>query len=301
VECGYCHVEGHFDKDDKKPKQTAREMMRMMLAIDKDSFEGNREVTCYSCHRGSPRPKGIPAIGSEMEPNHEMAQAVTPEAEQLPTNVPTADQLIDTYVRALGGADAIEKIATREATGTASSGGKSVGIEVYDRDPDQQALIRHRQAGDTSTVFDGHEGWSTIPGRPAREMQGAELDAAQMDADLHFALHIKQEFAELRVEYPEKIGNREAYVVLGTKQGQPSVKFYFDEQSGLLLRLLRYAESPLGRNPTQIDYGDYRETDGVEIPFRWTVAQPDESSTIQLEQVQQNVPISDSRFAKPGS
>jgi hypothetical protein len=79
------------------------------------------------------------------------------------------------------------------------------------------------------------------------------------------------------------------------------VKFYFDEQSGLLLRLVRYAESPLGRNPTQIDYGDYRETDGVEIPFRWTVAQPDASSTIQLEQVQQNVPINDSRFAKPGS
>ena len=300
VECGYCHVEGHFDKDDKKPKQTAREMMRMMLAIDKDSFEGNREVTCYSCHRGSPKPKGIPVIGSEMEPNHEMAQAV-PGAEKLPTNVPTADQLIDTYIQALGGADAIEKITTREATGTASSGGKSLSIEVYDRDPDQQALILHRQAGDTFTVFDGHEGWSTISGRPAREMQGADLDAAQMDADLHFALHIKQEFAELRVEYPEKIGNREAYVVLGTKQGQPPVKFYFDEQSGLLLRLVRYAESPLGRNPTQIDYGDYRETDGVEIPFRWTVAQPDASSTIQLEQVQQNVPINDSRFAKPGS
>jgi tetratricopeptide (TPR) repeat protein len=301
VECGYCHVEGHFDKDDKKPKQTAREMMRMMMAIDKDSFEGNREVTCYSCHRGSPKPKGIPVIGSEMEPNHEIAQAATPEAEKLPTNVPTADQLIDAYIQALGGADAIEKIATREATGTASSGGKSVSIEVYDRDPDQQALILHRQAGDTFTVFDGHEGWSTISGRPAREMQGADLDAAQMDADLHFALHIKQEFAELRVEYPEKIGNREAYVVVGTKQGQPPVKFYFDEQSGLLLRLVRYAESPLGRNPTQIDYGDYRETDGVEIPFRWTVAQPDASSTIQLEQVQQNVPINDSRFAKPGS
>jgi photosynthetic reaction center cytochrome c subunit len=300
VECGYCHVEGHFDKDDKKPKQTAREMMRMMLAIDKDSFEGNREVTCYSCHRGSPKPKGIPVIDSQMEPTHEIAQAVTPEAEKLPTNVPTADQLIDTYIQALGGADAIEKIASREATGTASSGGKSVSIEVYDRDPDQQALIRHRLAGDSSTVFDGHEGWSTIPGRPARQMQGADLDAAQMDADLHFALHIKQEFAELRVEYPEKTGNREAYVVVGTKQGQPSVKFYFDEQSGLLLRLVRYAESPLGRNPTQIDYGDYRETDGVEIPFRWTVTQPDGSSTIQLEQVQQNVPINDSKFAKPG-
>ena len=69
------------------------------------------------------------------------------------------------------------------------------------------------------------------------------------------------------------------------------MKLYFDEQSGLLVRLVRYAESPLGRAPTQIDYGDYRDVDGVETPFRWTVAQPDGSSTIQLEQVQQNVPI----------
>jgi photosynthetic reaction center cytochrome c subunit len=127
--------------------------------------------------------------------------------------------------------------------------------------------------------------WSSVPGRPAREIQGADLDAAEMDADLHFALHIKQEFTELRVEYLEKIGNREANVVPGTKPGQPPVKPYFDEQSRLPLQLVRSAESPLGRSPTQIDYGDYRETDDVEIPFRWTVAQPDGSSTIQLQQV----------------
>jgi hypothetical protein len=77
------------------------------------------------------------------------------------------------------------------------------------------------------------------------------------------------------------------------------VKFYFDEQSGLLVRLVRYAKSPLGLDPTQIDYGDYREADDVEIPFRWTVAQAGGSSTIQLEQVQQNVPIDDAKFAKP--
>jgi hypothetical protein len=122
-----------------------------------------------------------------------------------------------------------------------------------------------------------------------------------MDADLHFSLHIKQTFAELRVEYPENIGNREAYVVSGTRQGQPAVKFYFDEQSGLLERLVRYASSPLGLVPTRIDYGDYRNVDGVETPFRWTVAQPGESSTFQVEQVRQNVPIDDAEFAKPNS
>src|SRR5882757_11312137 len=62
VECQFCHVEGAFEKDDKKPKQTARKMMAMMFAINKDNFEGHREVTCYSCHRGSIDPVETPAV-----------------------------------------------------------------------------------------------------------------------------------------------------------------------------------------------------------------------------------------------
>ena len=72
---------------------------------------------------------------------------------------------------------------------------------------------------------------------------------------------------------------------------------YFE--SGLLARLVRYAASPLGLVPSRIDYGDYREVDGVKIPFQWTVAQPNESVTTQLEQVRENVPIDDTRFAMP--
>src|SRR5271155_1704734 len=65
VECQFCHVEGAFEKDDKKPKQTARKMMTMMFAINKDNFEGHREVTCYSCHRGSVDPVGTPLVMGE--------------------------------------------------------------------------------------------------------------------------------------------------------------------------------------------------------------------------------------------
>ena len=85
----------------------------------------------------------------------------------------------------------------------------------------------------------------------------------------------------------------------GENDGQPPMKLYFDEQSGLLLRLVRYADSPLGLTPTQIDYGDYRDVDGVRVPFRWTIAEPGGSSTIQLREIRQNVPIDEARFAKP--
>jgi photosynthetic reaction center cytochrome c subunit len=299
VECGYCHVPDHFEQDDKKPKLIARDMMRMMLAIDKNSFEDNREVTCYSCHRGSPKPQAVPTTGNELEPPPEIARATVSAGEKPPVGLPTADQLIDHYIQALGGVAAIEKISSREENGTTILRGKSVGVEVFDEDPGKRALVRHLPTGDSTTAFDGRAGWFGMPGRPPRAMQGADLDAAQMDADLHFPLHIRRVFAELRVEYPEKVGDREAYLVLGMRQGAPPVKFYFDEQSGLLVRLVRYAKSPLGLDPTQIDYGDYREADDVEIPFRWTVAQAGGSSTIQLEQVQQNVPIDDAKFAKP--
>jgi photosynthetic reaction center cytochrome c subunit len=297
VECGYCHVPDHFDKDDKKPKQIARDMIRMTFAIDKDSFEGNREVTCYSCHRGSLKPEAAPIVGSEVQVRPQTEPA--PAGEKLPVNMPTAEQLIDNYIRALGGTAAIEKVTSREEHGATTLDGQAIRFEVFNRNPDKRAVIRHIPSGDSMTVFDGQEGWSSMPGQPVREMHGADLDAAQMDADLHFPLHIKQMFAELRVEYPENIGDREAYVVSGTRAGQPPVTFYFDEQSGLLERLVRYAPSPLGLVPTRIDYGDYRNVDGVETPFRRTVAQPGESFTLQVEQVRQNVPIDDAEFAKP--
>ena len=299
VQCNYCHVPDHFDKDDKKPKQIARDMMRMMFAIDKQSFEENRMVTCYSCHRGSLKPERVPLIAREQPPQIQGTTVSGPES--LPVEMPTADELINNYVRSLGGEAAIERITSRAERGTATLDGKALGIEIFDQYPDKQAVVRHTPAGDSMTVFDGHEGWSSMPERPAREMQGADLDAARMNADLHFPLHIKQQCAELRVEYPEKIHEQNAYVISCENVGHPRVKLYFDEQSGLLRRLVEIAESPLGLIPTQIDYDDYRDVDGVKIPYRWTTAGPGDISTIQLEQIRQNVPIDIARFAKPAA
>jgi photosynthetic reaction center cytochrome c subunit len=299
VECSYCHVQDHFDQDDKKPKQIARDMMRMMLAIDKDSFEGNREVTCYSCHRGSLKPEAIPTVRGEMQAQPQTAAA--PDLDNLSASLPTADQLIDRYIQALGGAAAIHKLTSRRERGTTTAGGQSIGVEVFHKDPDKQVSIRHMPTGDTVTVFNGQQGWSGMPGHPVRDMHGADLDAARIDADLQFPVHMKQIFLELSVEYPEKIGDREVYVISGKKEGQAPVKLYFDEQSGLLVRLVRYAESPLGLVPTQIDYGDYRDTGVVRAPFRWTVARPDGNATTQLDQIEENVPIDDDKFVKPTS
>ena len=106
----------------------------------------------------------------------------------------------------------------------------------------------------------GRRDGSAFRGTRLRDMHPADMEAARkMDADLQFPLHIQQMFPELRVEYPEKIEGRETYVLFGISDGQPAANFYFDEQSGLLVRLVRYADSPLGLNPSQVDYADYRD------------------------------------------
>jgi photosynthetic reaction center cytochrome c subunit len=295
VKCEFCHVEGHFEKDDKKPKQTARNMMRMMFALNKNDFTGNRTVTCYSCHRGAAKPADVPDVADEAK----TGKPEDPAAEKLPANLPTASQVLENYIRAMGGAAAIEGITSRVEEGTTTIGAQSVKVEIFNQAPNKQVLVRHAPSGDEISGFDGQAGWSAAASRPVRELHGADLAAARMDADLQFPLHIRQMFPELRMEYPEKIGDREAYVLAGVEAGQPPVKFYFDEQSGLLVRLVRYADSPLGLDPTRIDYSDYRNVDGIEIPFRWTLAQPGGKSTIEAQKIQQNVSIDNGRFAKP--
>jgi hypothetical protein len=298
VGCEYCHVHNAFDKDDKKPKQTARKMMDMMFAINKDSFEGHRTVTCNSCHRGSAIPQAVPAVMSDESKEVVIAAPKPPDAK--PNAGPTAEQLLDKYLQAAGGAVAIEKVTSRVMKGTMDFGGKSVPIDIYSKTPKERISYAHMPDGDSITAFNGHEGWLASAGRPGvHEMQGSELDAAAMDADLQFALHLKPMFSEMRVQEPEKIGDHETYVVLGTREGKPPIRLYFDQQSGLLLRLVRFGDTALGLLPTQIDYADYRDTDGVKIPYRWTLARPSGRFTIQLSEVKQNVPVDDSKFVKP--
>src|SRR5277367_789420 len=306
VECTFCHVEAHFDKDDKKPKQVAREMMQMTFALNKNNFEGHREVTCYSCHRGAPNPLTIPLVGGESHPAT-AATSASPaatngdaSAPKLPTNLPTVSQLLENYVRALGGPAAIEKITTRVEKGSTTFHGQPQTVEIFTQAPDKQSIVRHISGTESVvTTFDGQAGWSSAPNRPPREMHDADLAAARVDADLQFPLHIQQIFPELRLEYPEIINERDAYLLIAIREGQPPVKLYFDEQSGLLVRMVRYAETPLGRNPTQIDYADYREVNGVQVPFRVTTSQPGNTSTIQFDEVHQNTPIDAAKFAKP--
>jgi photosynthetic reaction center cytochrome c subunit len=301
VECEFCHVHNAFEKDDKKNKKTARKMMEMMFAINKDNFEGHREVTCNSCHRGNAVPQAIPAVMTE-EPKEAEPKPMAGAASEAKENAgPSGEQLIDQYVHAVGGAAAIDRVTSRVMKGTIDFGGKSLPIDIYAKEPDERISFTRMPEGDSVTAFNGHEGWLGTPGRPLREMHGGDLDGASMDADLHLATHLKTMFSEVRVRGTEKVDDRQTYVVVGQREGKPPIQLYFDQQSGLLVRLVRFGETALGWLPTQIDYADYRDTSGVKIPYRWTLARPGGRFTIQVSDLKQNVPVDEAKFAKPAA
>lgn len=293
VECSFCHVEGKMELDDKQAKKTARAMMAMTASLNKDSFGGRREVTCYSCHHGSERPAGTPPVLESDMPAHS-GHATAPAAAGL-----TVDQIIEKYRDAVGGEAAMKKITTRVAKGSLIFGGNETPIELITKAPNKRISIAQMPNGESITAFDGTMGWLGNTGRPPREMSPAEAEAAGLDAEFYLALRLKDIFPELRRGRPEVIQGVECNTLIGVRPNRPPVRLYFDGKTGLLLRQVRYGETPLGRNPTQIDYTDYRDVDGVKIPFRWTLARTNGRFTIQLADAKANVPVQDDRFTKP--
>jgi len=298
VECDFCHVEHQMDKDDKKEKGFAREMMKMQFAIDKTNFKGDLEVTCYTCHRGSAHPVGTPVLISD--PN---AKRPAPhrhdDAPEAHPNLPSADQILDKYLAAVGGADALAKIKTRVQKGTIDAMGMQSPIEVYAEAPDRRVSVTHVNGGSSVTAYNGQAGWLSIPGGFHR-MSTAERESANIDAQMYFPAKVREMYREFQVRPGEEIDGRQTYLVsAAATPGHPAIRMYFDQESGLLLRLIRYTETALGRNPAQVDYAEYKEANGVKIPYRWTLARPNGAFTIHIDSAQQNVPVDEKLFEAP--
>jgi photosynthetic reaction center cytochrome c subunit len=302
VECDFCHVEREWDKDDKKPKRIAREMMRMMLAINSNNFSGERKVTCNTCHRGTIHPQPIPAITARVEQGDESSKVRNAETEDLdPATLASGTPILAKFIEALGGESDLDKISDRVEKGTVSTGnGRQFPVEIFARSPDQRVSITHLPSADSVTAYNGKTGWLILPGRPAHEMSALDQIAAKLEAVVFFPVHLGEIFEQIKAQpQTEAVGGSVTNVMLGLSKGQPTAKFYFDQPSGLLIRMLHYTDTALGLIPTQIDFSDYRSVNGVKTPFRWTLSRPGSAFTVQIDQVQNNVPIVSTIFVQP--
>jgi outer membrane lipoprotein-sorting protein len=304
MSCEDCHAANdsnweNYAIDTSPKKRMARRMVQMMTAINKDNFGGRQTVTCWTCHRGSDRPKITPDLTTLYNRPDEADDVITPAP-----GAPSADQILDKYIQALGGAQQLARITSFFAKGTSvgyGPEGTPRAVEIYARSPNQRTTVIHTMNGDSTTVYDGRAGWIAAPLRPVAvlALSGSGLEGVKLDAEFGFPGRIKQILSQWRVGFPVTINDREAQVLQGTAPGGSLATLYFDSDSGLLLRLVRYSNSVVGRAPTQIDYSDYRDVAGVKMPFRFTVTWLDGKENFELTEVQTNVTIDPAKFARP--
>jgi photosynthetic reaction center cytochrome c subunit len=305
MSCEDCHRSGDASWEnyaaESPRKQMARAMVVMMATINKTHFGGRQAVTCFSCHRGTDRPKVTPnlALLYDAPPPEDPRDII----EQAKTS-PPPDQVFDKYLQAVGGAARAVALTSFTAAGSAVGYGpdsEKRPVEIFARAPNQRTTIMRAPEGDRTTTFDGRRGWIAAPFRPVPvlEVAGQDLDGLRLDAELSFPARIKQLASQWRVGLATVIDDREVQVVQGTGAGGATVTLYFDAETGLLTRQLRYVTSPVGRIPTQLDYADYREVAGVRVPFKWTMTWLDGRDTVALTEVRANVPVEPTRFGRP--
>jgi photosynthetic reaction center cytochrome c subunit len=305
MSCEDCHTASDrswevYAADTNPRKRTARRMVLMMAEINRANFGGRQVVTCYTCHRASDRPIVTPNLStlySERPSDGPDIIAQSPAA-------PSVEQVFDQYIRALGGAERLATLTSVIAMGTSvgyGPEGDKRAFEVLAKAPSQRTTITHTLDGDNITTFDGRAGWIAGPHRPVPvlALTGHDLDGLKLDAYLSFPARIQEALGQWRVGSPATVDDRDVNVVQGTGAAGAIATLYFDKASGLLVRQVRYAQSPVGRIPTQIDYADYRDVSGIKMPFRWTVIWLDGQDTVQLDEVRLNVPIDAAKFAQP--
>jgi photosynthetic reaction center cytochrome c subunit len=304
MSCEDCHASNdakweNYALDTSPKKRMARRMVQMVTAINRDNFGGRQMVTCWSCHRGSDHPKITPDLATLYNRPDESDDVVSPAP-----NAPSADQILDKYIQAVGGAQRLASLTSFIAKGTTvgyGPEGTPRPVEIYAKAPNQRTTIIHTQNGDNTTVYDGRMGWIAAPLRPVPvlPLSGSVLEGVKLDAQLSFPAGIKQTLGKWRVGFPATINDREMQVVQGTAPGGSLATFYFDSETGLLSRVVRYSDSVVGRTPTQIDYSDYRDVAGVKMPFRFTVGWLDGKENFEITEIRPNAPIDSAKFARP--
>ena len=289
-------------------KQTTRKMINMVNALNKANFGGQRRVTCYTCHRANDRPEAIPSLQDQYSvptDDPDRAEVIRgPQAAESANKV-TAEQIIDKYMQAIGGAAAAAKLTSFVAKGTYEGFetlSEKVPVDIFANAPNQMTTVIHTQNGDSVSTYNGTQGWVAAADKLMRvlPLAGGDLEGARMDALLSFPARIKQD-VQWRTGFPSvTIDDHPVQVIQNSARGDLGAKLYFDSKTGLLVRQVRYVDTAVGVIPTHIDYSDYRDVSGVKVPFKRVVTWTDGRSTIELSEVQPNVRIEAAKFAEPG-
>jgi zinc protease len=216
--------------------------------------------------------------------------------------IPTIDQIIDHYERAVGGRASWQRLKSRSSMGTVEvpSANLSGTVVIHEKAPDKILTIIIISGSAFRQGFDGKVGWAQDLQEGLREQSGAELAEARRQSDFYGPFDLHQRYAKLISLGAERVDDREAYAVEATlpEGGEPD-KFYFDKQSGLPIRLLSHHHTPEGVAEFQEDFSDYKGVDGVILPFTVSQRGAGSSFTVRISEVRHNIEFEDSEFSKP--
>ena len=305
LDCADCHPGAGSDQVnwviDTPKKRTARRMIEMVASINKTNFGGAQMVSCWTCHHGRETPATSIGLDSLYDtPNTEEDDIVRPDRTQ-----PTATEILDKYIQAVGGAQRLAGLTSYVVTGNAV-GYEGLGgngqFTVYSKAPNQRSTVitfkDHPERGESVWAFDGKAGLIKTPRALLLEydLAGAELDGARFEAQLGFPGQIKTALNNWRVGTPRVVKDKEYAVVQGTGPRNYMATLYFDQKTGLLERMVRFGPSPIGRINVQVDYSDYREVNGIKFPFEVAFFWLDGRYTAKVTDVKVNVPIDAAKF-----
>jgi hypothetical protein len=301
-ECDLCHEQRR--EVETSAKQVARDMIRMVSTINAKYFEGKHVVTCITCHRGNKHPLSVPNLELSSAKNFGASKITSPR------NNYSADEVLNRYVRALGGKIALEKIVSRAERGFVTENrpdrpANTIPIQTLCKAPDKCVTkgfsITHLGISPASFgIHNGDNGWLRESNSRVSVMWKARLDAAHVEDIFNLPLNLRRIVIDLKGAEPEQLNGEMVSILSGRTSALPGLKLYFQDSTGFLTRLEYQTDTLIGPFPTRVDYTDYREVDGIKIPFRRTVTQiRNHQVTYQIEAVQQNIVVDDSEFAEP--
>jgi Photosynthetic reaction centre cytochrome C subunit len=293
IACDFCHVkEGTtyvWERDDKRPKTIARGMMQMVLDLNRTRFDGAAKVTCYTCHRGQTTPGRVPPLPPPI------VLSSTPPA------LPGVDAILAKYVSAVGGQDAVGRVSTVVLKGTDTRSENRVStIELSIKGPDKLHIVRTTGGTTARQGFDGAAGWTATDA--GVQSVGADIAARLRRAvTLYSPIKILDPPGRLSVTGRDTIGSRTAYVVESHPAPATTLRYAFDSETGLLLRVTTLVETRVMPLPDQMDFEDYREVAGVRMPFTIRVSNsaPFDTSTRTFTAIVPGAPLDDSLFRRP--
>jgi zinc protease len=238
---------------------------------------------------------------AQAQPPTTTAQA--PAASSAAAALPSADSVLDKYVAAIGGEAAWRKLNSRVSKGTIDIPAMSISgtVEVHEKAPDFSLAIVNIGGTTFQRGFDGTTGWANDPQNGLRTLSGAEAEDSKRQADFYHQLNMRKNYSKWKLIGTEKIGDHDAYELEATSSSGDVDKMYFDVKTGLLVRAITTVHSPQGDQVIQADLSDYRDTDGIKLPFSVHQSSVQAEYTLTFTEIHHNVDLSDGQFAKPAA